>query len=1546
MKKRFERSFGFMTLSKRIGLAALLMLTLTLVWTANAMSAEDFNHSPSAVPSSVSVERSVGQESTSEFHGDSGTTPEQSPLIKQLHQARETGDDATRREIEAMLEQPRVIGEDAGESATSSSNAFGGPGEPEGASAEMDAMFGTDIIVRNYDTMERNQSMASDSSGNLYVAFETDLSATGYYYIQIYWSSDGGDTWTAYGYVSSSNTHLTQPSIAIGQGTTDRLMVAYIVDDGTNIPHPEVAFSPLGVNSWTIVPISYVSGWHSYNSPVLWTDSYDWSGWFPYLTCEASFDGSANTNVSFWRSTDQGATFSSEYVVWGNTDTDNWQDPDGTYGTTLNRVFIACFNNTDKNLYALSSDDFGANWNPQVQVGVDAFAWEDPGHAVDPDIEAATGHDNVMVAFTRGYTSGTFSDCIGQTYSTDAGTTFPRSRYNVDGSDYAVNEFAPELTANEGGSSWHLAYTRSDWFVRYTSRPQDLSGYWSSTHDVVNDTNYASAAYPKKGIASNWATDIPGIAWSDYRPATGGDYDTYFDYDRETTSEPIIRIQPTSLTINQAGDSVADSGRGEFVPVVEGAKSAPQGEPMLGMIRSDESRLDVKLATTGMFVEEKAEGGDTYKTVRLGRYNGELPPGQPNLPAIRKHVYVPKGKSANFEVTLGNSVTFTNYLVYPTQLPQMDTKGAESPPFYRDEGVYGKDEWLPKDMVSLGPVEIVRGHAIRLLSICPFQYNPARKILRVFPEIDVQILFNGQEIDIDSHLRSPVFDQFVKGIVVNPGAFAEGEPGVEAYTGEDYLIITAPAFEAQANALAAHKIGRGISTGVVTTAVTGTTSSQIKAYIQNMYDTYAPTYVLLLGDVETIPTTYDGTANTGTDLYYSTVDGADYVADLFLGRISVDTVSEAQTVVDKIINYETSPPAFPPNAAVAAYFQDGTPYSGTPDGYEDRRFVRTSEEVRDFLMGEGYNIERIYCAESGATPTNYNNGTYGAGEALPAELLRANGFDWDGDAADISAAINSGVFLMMHRDHGMDRNDGYSHTGWGDPYYVETHIAALTNGELLPVVMSMNCQTGWFDGETDHHASYNYESFCELFLRKSGGGAVGVFGATRNSYSGHNDFMAEGIIDSVWPNFLPTVANSSGASAKMGPMLNHGKFAMDQLWGDPWGVKQLEHELFHVFGDPSLEMWTNGSGEGNTFTIYNDGTADLEITSMVKRDGDAWLSWTPTSPITIAPGGSRVITVSIDWGQVAGSSDDERIIVYSNDTDMSPYPSAVYITANKSAAGPGDELAVDFGSSGLYHYDDGSWAFLTGSNSEDMLAVDRDLYVDFGTSGLYKYDGTWTFLTGANTEDMVAVGTDLYVDFGTSGLYKYDGTWTWLTGSNSEDMVAVGTDLYVDFDTSGLFKYDGTWTWLTGANSEDMVAVGTDLYVDFGASGLYKYDGTWTFITGANAEDMVAVGTDLYVDFGASGLYKYDGTWTFLTGNSEDMVAVGTDLYVDFGTSGLYKYDGTWTFITGANAEDMVAVGMDLYVDFASSGLYKYDGAWTFITGANAEDMIAVDLND
>jgi len=159
---------------------------------------------------------------------------------------------------------------------------------------------------------------------------------------------------------------------------------------------------------------------------------------------------------------------------------------------------------------------------------------------------------------------------------------------------------------------------------------------------------------------------------------------------------------------------------------------------------------------------------------------------------------------------------------------------------------------------------------------------------------------------------------------------------------------------------------------VVTTTTTGSTSSAIKSYIQNAYDNWEipPEYVLLLGDAEYIPTNYvtphpyHDDELIGTDLYYSTVDGTDYDADILLGRISVDTLTQATNQINRIINYPAAGTHYD-NIALAAYFQDYNDY----DGYEDRRFVLTSEEIRDYMLTQSYDVERIYYAESIVTPT-------------------------------------------------------------------------------------------------------------------------------------------------------------------------------------------------------------------------------------------------------------------------------------------------------------------------------------------------------------------------------------------------------------------------------------------------------------------------------------------------------------------------------------------------------------------------------------------------
>ena len=345
---------------------------------------------------------------------------------------------------------------------------------------------------------------------------------------------------------------------------------------------------------------------------------------------------------------------------------------------------------------------------------------------------------------------------------------------------------------------------------------------------------------------------------------------------------------------------------------------------------------------------------------------------------------------------------------------------------------------------------------------------------------------------------------------------------------------------------------------------------------------------MLLGDAEFLPTHYvtvhpwasssnwwyPSGARIGTDLYYADMTG-NYYPELAVGRIPVNTTDEAALVVNKIIDYERVPPsagAFYSNAMIASYFQDDE-----LDHYENRRFVETSEEVRDWMLAQGYSVDRVYYTESNVTPMYYNNGQYSDGGPLPSELLKP-GFAWNGSSSMIKSVINAGRFLVIHRDHGESFNNGqFEGDGWLAPEFTVSDVGDLANGSKLPVVFSVNCETGWFDSETDFNSGANYQSLAEAFLLRAGGGAVGVVGASRISFSGYNDFMLRGFIDAIWPQFIPDWGGAT-PEYRLGNVLNTGKLGMAQFWGDPEGYLQIQFEMVNYLGDPTMEIWTGLPG--------------------------------------------------------------------------------------------------------------------------------------------------------------------------------------------------------------------------------------------------------------------------------------------------------------------------------------------------------------------------------
>jgi hypothetical protein len=617
----------------------------------------------------------------------------------------------------------------------------------------------------------------------------------------------------------------------------------------------------------------------------------------------------------------------------------------------------------------------------------------------------------------------------------------------------------------------------------------------------------------------------------------------------------------------------------------------------------------------------KGPDGTEYLEVALPGIDQEGEnPGQPGIPVIRRIVAIPEGAEVFVgDVEVRASHHMTDVIVYPAQPEPVDRPLAQDPgddempnpeifmdaPFTIDEKAYASDENFPPQIVSVQSLGKMRDLNVVQVSVAAGQYNPAKRTLQLFDHVQLALKFEGGkggflprqtlENPFDQH-TGPLYALALNHEVITKFPFP-GDITSRICWGHEYLVITDPAFRPAADTLRAWKIQKGISTLVVETGNdnndAGTTPAAIQSYIRNKFNNclVRPSYVLLLGDAEHIAPFYRTTHygdEAGTDLDYALMDNADILPDLAYGRIPVDTLADANVVVNKIVSYEQTPPfsaSFYNNITLASYFQCCR-NDVADDGRTVRSFIETSELVRDELSSLGYSVERIYNTSTGyhpeyaaagrdTTPRRYRNGAN-----LPAAIGPGSGFAWNGASADIIDAFNDGRFLMLHRDHG-------GVNGWGSPSFGNSHLASLSNGSKLPVVYSINCASGLFDNETlDPNAqNWNYNTavgsayWAERILRMEGG-AVAVIGDTRNSPTWANSALARGLFDATWPGVVPE--GGAASVRRLGDILNYGKLYLAGQVGVAQTAGSVDQNsantdivLYHVYGDPTLQMWTN-----------------------------------------------------------------------------------------------------------------------------------------------------------------------------------------------------------------------------------------------------------------------------------------------------------------------------------------------------------------------------------
>jgi len=600
-----------------------------------------------------------------------------------------------------------------------------------------------------------------------------------------------------------------------------------------------------------------------------------------------------------------------------------------------------------------------------------------------------------------------------------------------------------------------------------------------------------------------------------------------------------------------------------------------------------------------------------YYLWRISGFGHSVVPGEPDVP-VRWDSFALSEGCASFTVSVLESACVDVPLrLSPARAPQPE--GKESPAVVPDIAPY--EGWFPREVVETGEVRVYRGRSVAEVGVYPVRYDWKNGVVRACSKIVYRVTFGEGGLRSAPEGRIAPDDSFLDNTTLNGNVGAAGyemfrSAGDTGSAGKDYLILSTPEFEEAVRRLADWK--RTLGFGVHTRLRGDWTPERIKSAVKEVYRS-APSlyYLLIVGDHDDVPAEdmartivnnkgYAFDYRYVTDYYYGCVDGeGDVLADLYRGRLPVSTAMEAVTVVDKIIRYERNPvrdAAFYDMGLHCAYFEDCFPdgTDGPGDGIEDKRFTLTSEEVRNYMLSKGKTVNRVYFAydynysetDNYPPPTFWNKGEFAWGDSIPVELQRPY-FAWDGDSADIVRYIDEGAFYVLYRGHGTDST-------WVQPHFTGDNILSLANGDRLPVVFSINCETGSFQED---------DCFAEVFLRKKGGGAVAVYAATEKSWPGYNDAMVIGMFDAIWPdpgvdsklyNFLGMTTSPSRLreTTRLGEILDQGLRRMEETWGQSWKGNsistQFTREIFHCFGDPGMRIYTDTPTEFKKLSITCD----------------------------------------------------------------------------------------------------------------------------------------------------------------------------------------------------------------------------------------------------------------------------------------------------------------------------------------------------------------------
>jgi parallel beta-helix repeat protein len=371
------------------------------------------------------------------------------------------------------------------------------------------------VCEESFSVSELNPSIATDSNGYLYAAYEHYNNISGFYGICVSKSMDRGNTWSRIYTLSWSN-NLQYPSIAIDVGDNNNIFVAF-EREWTTTDHDIFVLRYAGGN-WALSAVANVLGSDD-RYPSIASEYQYGTADRQYISYEYvySYD---DRDVMFAKSIDDGATWSLQKLHG------NWPD-----GNVHCQTSITTTRGSDGNDMIYIAYKWGADYNSAYDIVVDkskdrGATWtqqwvcdESSRNKNWPSTISTRGGGAVVIAWHVYYDSAYLND-IQYVYSVDNGNLWSQGWLAL---DWGVDERNPVLTVDGQDStspytsgSIRAAYWR-DSAIYY--RQADFSSLWSwsAAERVTNTSTYVSSIYTKPAITVYRSVNgryLPAVAWT------------------------------------------------------------------------------------------------------------------------------------------------------------------------------------------------------------------------------------------------------------------------------------------------------------------------------------------------------------------------------------------------------------------------------------------------------------------------------------------------------------------------------------------------------------------------------------------------------------------------------------------------------------------------------------------------------------------------------------------------------------------------------------------------------------------------------------------------------------------------------------------------------------------------------------------------------------------------------------------------------------------------------------------------------------------------